>query len=36
MISLYKLMIVILRPGLRKVNYLKYYKDIKNQWIGYS
>ena len=30
MIILYKLIIIILLPGPRKVNYLKYYKDIKN------
>ena len=31
MISLYKLIVIILMPGPRKVNYIKYYKDIKNQ-----
>ena len=31
MINLLKLIIIILLFGPRKANYLKYYKDIKNQ-----
>ena len=34
MISLYKFIIKILMFGLIKANYIKYYKDIKNQLTG--
>ena len=31
MISLYKLIIIFLMSGPKKVKYINYYKDIKNQ-----